>query len=95
MRCFIAIMELQGIARKPKPFLFLQEKVDQPLYLPKYCLKIGFYYFLSFEDNRNVISGSKISKIKNILKNTQYKYKTLYIPTHDICINECLLLRKW
>lgn len=98
MRCFIAILVLQGTVRKPTLQLYFskRESISTPFFskvLPTERFLL-LCKFLHFEDNRNVTSESKISKIENVVKNIQYKCKNLYIPMQDICIDECLLLWK-
>lgn len=98
IKCFMAMLILQGIVRKPTLQMYFckRESISTPFFskvLPQERFLL-LCKFIHFKDDRNVTSGSKISKIENIMKNIQYKCKNLYIPTQDIYIDECLLLWK-
>lgn len=98
IKCFMAILVLQGIIRKPTLQMYYskRESICTPFFskvMPRERFLL-LCKFLHFENNTNMTSGSKLRKIEKLVKIIQQKFKTLYIPTQDICIDECLVLWK-
>lgn len=101
IRCFIALLVLQGIVKKPTLQMYFSRRE---------CITTPFFYkimtcdrftllskFLHFEDNElhdQRTRSSKLTKIKTVLDNIVEKCQSLYIPQRDICIDESLLMWK-
>lgn len=83
MRCFIAMLILQAIIRKPtlQSYFSKRESVSTPFFSKVFTTErfLHLCKLLHIVDNRNLITTSKISKIESIVKNIQHKCKSLYI----------------
>ena len=94
----MAILVLQDIIRKPTLQMYYskRESICTPFFskvIPRERFLL-LCKFLHSENNTNTTSGSKLRKIEKLVKIIEQKFKTLYIPTQDICIAECLELWK-
>lgn len=100
IRCFIAMLILQGIVKKPAIYMYFtkRESISSPFFgkifsVDRFSL---LYKFSHFENNEhhNDMPSKKLCKIKTILEYVVNKCKSLYTPKMDICIDESLLMWK-
>ncbi|XP_012273615.1 piggyBac transposable element-derived protein 4 [Orussus abietinus] len=100
VRCFIAILILQGIVKKPAlDMYFLKREIICSPFFGKIFSADRFLLlckFLYFENNapHNDMPSKKLCKIKTVLEYVINKCKSLYTPKMDICIDESLLMWK-
>lgn len=99
MRKFIAILILQGIIKKPVERWFWSKRpiLHTPIFgqimtSQRYSLLMKF---LHFEDNDSFQAGNhpnpKLRKIYDVHHKLIKKFKCIYQPERDICIDESLL----
>ncbi|CAL1272460.1 unnamed protein product [Larinioides sclopetarius] len=100
IRCFIAMLVLQGIIKKPALQMYFskRETISTPFFAK--IFSVGRFLllckFLHFENNEhhNNMQSKKLWKIKTVLEYVVDKCKSLYTPKMDICIDESLLMWK-
>ncbi|XP_015186433.1 PREDICTED: piggyBac transposable element-derived protein 4-like isoform X2 [Polistes dominula] len=101
IRCFIALLILQGIVKKPTLQMYYSKRecISTPFF-SKVMSRDRFVLlckFLHFENNQlydQKKPKTKMTKIKTVLDNILEKCQSLYIPQLDICIDELLPMWK-
>ena len=101
IRCFIALLILQDILKKPALQLYFSKRecINTPFFgkvmsVDRFLLLCKFLHFENNQHHDNIMASKKLAKIKTVMEYTVKKCKTLYIPKMDICIDESLLMWK-
>ena len=104
IKAFLGLCVLMGISYKPRVWMYWSKDslysspiFGQVMARQRFQLILRFLHFQDNEDpqyNQQDLNRDRLFKIRNILKKTREKFKTVYYPSEDITLDESLVLYK-